>query len=90
MKNATTAKQTRAGSPVLDAAASTENATMDWTSIKNFCFTYAIPGGAWLEDLKGNRNWFSFAEIEKQLGRVWLDRQLQRQGWMTGCWIAVG
>ena len=28
MKNATTAKQSRAGSPVLDGAASTENATM--------------------------------------------------------------
>lgn len=89
--NATGTNKTEGSLPAAPVAGiATENATMDWTSIKNFCFTYAIPGGAWLEDLKGNRNWFPFSEIEKQLGRIWLDRQLQRQGWMTGCWIAVG
>lgn len=31
------------------------------------------PGGAWLEDASGSRNWFGFATIEKELGRIWLD-----------------
>jgi hypothetical protein len=69
--------------------------TFPWTNVKRFNFTYAIPGGAWIESgeyftsdgTKTERNWFSFAEIEKQLGHVWLNAQLKAQGWMTGCWI---
>lgn len=62
---------------------------MNWKAIKRFNFTWAIPGGAWLEDSAGYVNWFCFDTIQKQLGRLWIDRQLARQGWMTGCWVDV-
>ena len=62
---------------------------MNWNAIKRFNFTYAIMGGAWLEDVTGYRNWESFTTIEKHLGRLWVDRQLKKQGWMTGCWVDV-
>lgn len=73
------------------------NTTLDWSKVSKFNFTWAIPGGAWLEwlpvqssaGLRAYQNWFSFSEIQKHLGQVWIDRQLQRQGWMTGCWIDV-
>lgn len=68
-----------------------------WSEVKRFNFTYAIPGGAWLEwgpfrtsdGMKEHREWFSFSLISKHLGSEWIDRQLKRQGWMTGCWIDV-
>lgn len=62
---------------------------MDWNKISRFCFTYAIPGGAWLEDSAGRRDWYSFATIKVQLGQQWIDRQMRKTGWMTGCWIEV-
>jgi hypothetical protein len=62
---------------------------MNWAAIKRFNFTWALPGGAWLEDAAGYRRWCSFSEIQGQLGKLWIDRQQQRQGWMTGCWIEV-
>lgn len=61
----------------------------DWNAVKRFNFTWAIPGGAWVEDGSGAVNWFSFVTIEKALGRAWVDRQLKAQGWMTGCWVNV-
>jgi hypothetical protein len=63
---------------------------MNWSKITRFCFTYAMPDGAWLEDASGYRNWESFATIQKQLGQLWIDAQLRKTGWMTGCWITVG
>ncbi len=60
---------------------------MNWNDIKRFNFTWAILGGAWLEDGSGNRNWCSFTQIAKYLGEIWL--QMKAQGWMTGCWINV-
>lgn len=62
---------------------------MNWNAIKRFNFTWALQGGAWLEDDTGYIRWCSFVEIGKQLGQLWIDRQLKRQGWMTGCWIEV-
>ena len=62
---------------------------MDWNKIKKFNFTWGIPDGAWLEDSKGNRSWESFKIIIQKLGELWLQRQIARQGWMTGCWIEV-
>lgn len=62
---------------------------IDWTAIKKFNFTFAIPGGAWLEWKDGTVKWYSFTHIAAQLGQVWIDRQLKKQGWMTGCWIEV-
>lgn len=67
----------------------TPRTVFDWQQVKRFNFTYAIPGGAWLEDVNGNIDWFTFERIGKQLGQLWIDRQLKRQGWMTGCWIEV-
>ena len=70
---------------------------MNWNQIKKFNFTWAIPGGAWLEcqpvqtseGMNAYRNWESFTTIAKHLGQEWIDRQLKAQGWMTGCWINV-
>ena len=62
---------------------------MNWNAVKRFNFTYAITGGAWLEDSSGYVNWESFTTIAKHLGNEWIDRQLKKQGWMTGCWIEV-
>lgn len=62
---------------------------MNWSAIKRFNFTWAMPGGAWLEDDNGSINWFSFAFIEKKLGDIWVKRQMDKQGWMTGCWVEV-
>lgn len=62
---------------------------MNWKSITRFCFTWAIPDGAWLEDSSGYRNWYSFVSIQGKLGQLWIDRQMQKTGWATGCWIDV-
>lgn len=62
---------------------------MNWKAIKRFCFTWAIPGGAWIEDDKGYVNWESYTTIEKHLGKLWWDKQISKTGWMTGCWIDV-
>jgi len=67
----------------------------DLSTTKRFNFTYALPGGAWLEGpqyrtsegMKADRNWYSFDFIAEQLGQEWIDRQMRKQGWMTGCWI---
>ena len=71
---------------------------VDWSKVNRFNFTYAIPGGAWLEwgpfvtseGPKLHVEWYSFKEIERHLGWEWIDRQLKKQGWMTGCWVNVG
>jgi hypothetical protein len=62
---------------------------MDWQNVARFNFTYALTGGAWLEDKSGRREWVSFSIIQRNLGQFWIDRQLRKQGWMTGCWIDV-
>ena len=62
---------------------------MNWYNIKRFNFTFAIPGGAWLEDDKGYVNWCSYSQIVEHLGKIWWNEQIKRQGWMTGCWIEV-
>ena len=64
-------------------------AGIDWASVSKFNFTYAMDGGAWLEDSSGYRQWESFTTIRRDLGQLWIDRQRQRQGWMTGCWVDV-
>ena len=63
------------------------NNDMNWNQIKRFCFTYAIDGGAWIEDATGNRDWVCFKIIREKLGQLWIDRQMRKTGWMTGCWI---
>ena len=62
---------------------------MNWQAVKRFNFTYAIPGGAWLEDASGYVNWESASTIVQHLGADWYERQLHAQGWATGCWIDV-
>lgn len=70
---------------------------MDWNNIARFNFTYAIPGGAWLEThpyltsegYKPYVNWFSFKEIERHKGFDWIHRHIQKQGMFTGCWVTV-
>jgi hypothetical protein len=62
---------------------------MNWQTIKKFCFTYAIPGGAWLEDASGYRNWESETTIVKHLGAAWYRQQIARHGMFTGCWIDI-
>ena len=62
---------------------------MNFKNIKRFNFTMALPEGAWLEDSKGNKEWFCFKIIKENLGQQWLDKQAKKQGWMTGCWIDV-
>jgi hypothetical protein len=66
-----------------------ENGEMNWQAIKRFNFTWAIPGGAWLEDENGARAWVSWSEIIKHKSREWVDRQLRKQGQWTGCWVEV-
>lgn len=61
----------------------------NWASVSRFNFSYAIPGGAWVEDAAGNKNWFSFEILAKAFGEDWIMRQIKRQGWMTGCWVSV-
>ena len=71
---------------------------MDWNKIKRFNFTWAIPGGAWVEFgpyLTGEGNkyvkeWVSFKIMQAAMGQEWIDRQMRKQGWMTGCWVEVG
>lgn len=66
-----------------------------WDNVKRFNFTYAMPDGAWIESgkyqtsdgMKSCVEWFTFSEITKHLGGLWLDAQLKAQGWMTGCTI---
>jgi hypothetical protein len=60
---------------------------MDWTQIKRFNFTYALTGGAWIEDANGERSWESFETIARHMGNGWAERQLAKQGMFTGCWI---
>ena len=60
-----------------------------WDNIARFNFTYAIPGGAWIERHDGSVNWYSFDYIGKHKSQAWIDRQLKKQGWMTGCWVDV-
>jgi len=62
---------------------------MNWPNIKRFNFTFAITGGAWLEDDKGYVNWEAFSTIEKHMGAGWAERMIKKQGWMTGCWVDV-
>jgi hypothetical protein len=62
---------------------------MNWNEITRFNFTYAISGGAWLEDASGERAWVSFSEITAHMGAEWLQRQHAKQGTFTGCWIDV-
>jgi hypothetical protein len=62
---------------------------MNWQAITKFNFTHALPGGAWLEDSSGNREWNSFSTIQKHVGDIWIDAQIKAQGWITGCWIDV-
>ncbi len=62
---------------------------MDWQNIIRFNFTWAITGGAWLEDKTGHINWESFTTIAEHFGNDWIQRHLKKQGWMTGCWVDV-
>ena len=62
---------------------------MDWSNIVRFCFTYAMMGGAWLEDSAGRQNWFSYETIVDRLGAGWFERQRRATGDFTGCWINV-
>lgn len=62
---------------------------MNWQAITEFNFTYAIPGGAWLKDADGRCDWFAFTIIDQHMGTEWRNQQIQKQGWMTGCWIQV-
>ena len=62
---------------------------MNWNQIAEFNFTYAMPGGAWLKDAAGQMEWCSFSQITQKLGEIWLNRQMKKQGWMTGCWITI-
>lgn len=54
---------------------------------QRFCFTYALPGGAWIEDERGERNWFSFDMLNSWYGESTVRAWVKRHGWMTGCWV---
>ena len=62
---------------------------MDWTNIKRFNFTWAIDGGAWIEDATGYRNWEPYSVIVRNMGKQWWEKQIAKQGMFTGCWIDV-
>lgn len=62
---------------------------INFNNIKRFNFTYAITGGAWLEDSSGQREWICFQIIIQKMGEIWLNKMLRKQGWMTGCWVNV-
>ena len=62
---------------------------INFNAISKFNFTYAMTGGAWLEDSTGNRNWFSIETITEKLGEGWFLKQIRKQGFFTGCWITV-
>lgn len=50
-----------------------------------FCFTYAIDGGAWVI-FPGEKQatWLSYAQIEKKKGKGWFERMRAKQGMFTG------
>ena len=56
---------------------------------KRFCFTWALPGGAWIEYDDGERQWVGATSLDSAYGHGWFERQCKRHGWMTGCWIEV-
>ena len=62
---------------------------MNWAEIKEFNFTYAIPGGAWLKDSTGDCQWVPYTQIEKKLGREFWESSIRKQGMLTGCWVNV-
>lgn len=55
--------------------------------ITRFNFTYAMDGGAWIERENGSREWVSFSILRNEVGQLWIDAQLRKQGRMTGCWV---
>ncbi len=60
-----------------------------------FNFTFAMQGGAWLEfgDVEIGqsgvpyRNWYSADVIDDLYGKGFFQRNVSKQGWMTGCWV---
>lgn len=73
----------------MEDANTTKETSMNWQAIKRFNFTYAITGGAWLEDADGHRSWETFETIEKHMGIGWAEWMIRRQGTFTGCWTDV-
>ena len=69
--------------------------TFPFPNVKRFNFTYAMEGGAWLESgeyltsigKQSYREWIPFQTIIHHMGKEWLDTQMKKQSWMTGCWI---
>ena len=60
---------------------------IDWANIVKFCFTYALPDGAWLQDANGCRTWAHASEIVRNKGQDWYTRNVKAHGMFTGCWI---
>lgn len=61
----------------------------DGSTPTQFCFTYAIDGGAWIIR-NGNEyaEWLSYAQIEAINGKGWFERMRAKQGIFTGCWVS--
>jgi len=57
--------------------------------ITRFNFTYACDGGAWIERQDGSKRWESWKALRYEMGQPWIDRQLRKQGFMTGSWVTV-
>lgn len=68
-------------------------------NVARFNFTWALPGGAWLETRKmfisdkgekiSDREWFSASVINEIMGEGEFMRLVKKQGFFTGCWIDV-
>ena len=60
------------------------------TSISRVNFTYAMPGGMWIERTSGVRSWETFKVIATEVGNAELDRlrHVAYADGMTGQWHA--
>jgi hypothetical protein len=58
------------------------------TTPTQFCFTYAIDGGAWIiRDGKNHAEWLSYNQIRDIKGEGWFEKMRAKQGMFTGCWV---
>lgn len=74
--------ETRKGETMSTTATTTKN------RIARVNFTYAIPGGMWVERCNSCREWLTFEAIAAEVGRCEADRlsHIATRGGMTGMW----
>lgn len=56
--------------------------------ITRVCFTYALPGGMWIERVSGDRSWETFEAIAAEVGHPKAEqlKHIATHHGMTGMW----